>query len=81
MITKQRKYKNVAHISWIVGINTLLIAILIGCVFTFTALQGWDTCMVFQHSETTKTTIGLKNFYPEELQPLLDSCIYGKTVL
>jgi glucan phosphoethanolaminetransferase (alkaline phosphatase superfamily) len=81
MITKQRKYKNVAHISWIVGINTLLIAILVGSFLSLFALQTWDTCQVFKHSENNKTTSGLINFYPAELQPMLDSCIYGKTII
>lgn len=81
MVTKQRKYKNVSHISWISGVTTLLVITIIGCSTVFGGLQIYDACQVYEYSKTNRTVTGLSAFYTPALQILINTCVYPPNAL
>ena len=79
LVTKERRYKNIAHISWCTAATTLFMGILFTFFFTLVSLFSRDSCIILDHAENQKTTEGLPLLYPQELTPLLDSCLYSET--
>ena len=78
LITKERRYKNIAHVSWCTAAVTLVFGIIFTFFFTITAVIARDSCIILDYTETKKTTAELPLIYPESLSPLLDSCLFSE---
>ena len=79
LVTKERKYKNVAHVSWCTAATTLFMGMIFTFFFTLASILIRDSCIVLDHTENTKTTADLALVYPQEITPLLDACLFSRT--
>ena len=77
LVTKERKYKNVAHVSWCTAATTLFMGIIFTFFFTIVSLVGRDTCIILNQSESRGTTADMPLYYPEPIVPLLDECLFS----
>jgi len=50
--THERKYKNVAHISWVSAFTMMIIGSLSACFFTLISLLIEDHCLILNYTET-----------------------------
>ena len=81
VITDERRWKNRAHIGWISGVISLLVLTVLSAGYAFALLFLTDTCAVKNAYEDLKTTTGLNRLYPVEIQPLLNTCVFGDSNL
>ncbi len=81
LCTDQRKWKNVAHISWINSSIMLFFSTCLAGLFSFVQLVLTDFCVTITDQDASNTVSGLDNLYPLQLQPFLTTCFYGKTTL
>ena len=75
--TQERKYKNVAHISWISAFIMLIVGSLSACLFTLVSLLTDDHCTILDYTEDKKTVESVPHLYPEKLVPVLNTCLFG----
>ena len=76
LVTKERKYKNVAHVAWTTAAITLFFGIIVTCFLTMTVLLNRDSCLVMEYSKEKGTTRDIPMLYPPEISPLLDTCLF-----
>ena len=50
LITKERRYKNIAHVSWCTAAVTLVLGIIFTFFFTITALMARDSCIILDYT-------------------------------
>ena len=50
LVTNKRACKNVAHVGWVAGAISLLLGVLQGTAYSFSALIIWDYCGVLDSS-------------------------------
>ena len=65
LVTKERRYKNIAHVSWCTAAVTLVFGIIFTFFFTITALLARDSCIILDYTEAKKSTAELPLLYPE----------------
>ena len=75
--TQERKYKNVAHISWVSAFIMMIIGSLSACIFTLISLLTENHCMILNYTEKQNSVNGLQDLYPTSIVPLLDTCLFG----
>ena len=63
--TQERKYKNVAHISWISAFIMMIVGSLSACFFTLVSLFTDDHCLILDSNEASSTVEGVPQLYPE----------------
>jgi len=76
LATKKRKYKNVSHIAWITPTLALALGSILASIIALSGIVVFDFCGVLLYSEKEKTTVGMTNFYPEELNSFFDHCLF-----
>ena len=77
LITKERTYKNIAHVSWCTAAVLLVFGIIFTFFFTVTALIARDSCIILDYTKDHNSTADLPLLYPEYLSPLLDTCLFS----
>ena len=79
--TQLRKYKNVAHISWISAFTMMIVGSLSACFFTLVSLFTEDHCLILDYTERHKNVAGVPQRYPAGIVPLLNTCMFAKTAM
>jgi uncharacterized membrane protein len=64
LCTDQRKWKNVAHISWINSSIMLFFSTCLAGLFSFVQLVLTDFCVTITDQDASNTVSGLDNLYP-----------------
>lgn len=75
--TQQRKYKNVAHITWVSTFIMLIVGSLSACFFTIVSLLTDDHCTILDYTEEQKSVAGVPHLYPASLVPIMNTCLFG----
>lgn len=75
--TQERKYKNVAHISWISAFIMLIVGSLSACYFTIVSLLTDDHCTILEYTEDKKDVSGVQHIYPTKIVPIMNTCLFG----
>ncbi len=74
--TQERKYKNVAHISWISAFTMMIVGSLSACFYTLVSVLSYDHCVILDITETKENVAGVPNIYPTDVVPLLNTCMF-----
>lgn len=53
LTTQERRYKNVAHVTWISAFTMMIVGSMSACFFTLTSLLTEDHCVILDYTETT----------------------------
>ena len=77
--TQERKYKNVAHISWISAFTMMIVGSLSACFFTIVSVFMEDHCILLDYTEGAESVSGVSNLYPDQLVPILNTCMFGES--
>jgi uncharacterized membrane protein len=72
LLTGDRKYKNVAHLSWITATIALALTCFFVCIYSLSAVMIHDVCSVYKYAESKNSTANFTGLWPEEVSPLLD---------
>ena len=76
--TQERKYKNVAHISWVSAFIMMIVGSLSACFFTLLSLLTDKHCEILDYTENNKSVDGIPLFYPTGTVSLLNTCLFGE---
>ena len=77
--TQERRYKNVAHISWASQMTIILLSsVYSGFFISLGVIHSTDTCHLMDYSDYTESTSEITTLYNQELSPLLNTCIYNE---
>ena len=72
LLTGDRKYKNIAHLSWITAVVALSLTCFFVCIYSLAAVMIHDVCSVYKEAESKNSTANFTGLWPEEVSPLLD---------
>ena len=79
LLTKKRKYKRKANISWCTAATTLFIGIFFTFFFAVVSIIVRDNCIILEQAEVNKSSADMPLLYPQEVTPLLNACLFSTT--
>lgn len=79
MKTGLRKYKNFSHIGWLTSMVAWSFTVLVATILIGATVISHDLCSVYGQIDDDHTVANFTRLWPADIQPILDSCMFGST--
>lgn len=77
--TQERKFKNIAHTTWVSAFFMVVLASVYGGFFMIIAVnQSQDTCDLMNYSERQQDVQNVTTLYNAKLAPILNTCMFSE---
>lgn len=57
----------------------MIVGSLSACFFTIVSVFMEDHCILLDYTEGAESVSGVSNLYPDQLVPILDTCMFGES--
>ena len=75
--TGNRKLKNFSHVGWVTSMVTFSLTTVFSAGLLLGCILSNDLCSVYGYVTDYHTVANMTTFWPEDIQPFLDSCMFG----